>query len=154
MPVVFGVRTRLRNYAHRRLREIVAETPLIHRGPGAAEGRNQLTIADPVSLMDAILNLNGGSITIERYVTFGHGVSVLTGTHDPGLRGRDRMRMFEATGHDIVIETGAWLASNVTVLGPCRIGAHAVVAAGAVVRKDVEPGEIVGGVPAVHIGWA
>jgi acetyltransferase-like isoleucine patch superfamily enzyme len=78
---------------------------------------------------------------------------LLTGSHDPARRGQDRMTTFERQGRDIVVETGAWLASNVTVLGPCRIGAHAVVAAGAVVCRDVAPGEIVGGVPAKHIGW-
>jgi acetyltransferase-like isoleucine patch superfamily enzyme len=34
------------------------------------------------------------------------------------------------------------------VLGPCRIGEHAVVAAGSVVRADVPPYTVVGGVPA------
>ena len=51
-------------------------------------------------------------------------------------------------GRDIVIHEGAWLASNVTILGPCQIGEHAVVAAGAVVVDDVRPYTVVGGVPA------
>jgi acetyltransferase-like isoleucine patch superfamily enzyme len=51
-------------------------------------------------------------------------------------------------GRDIVVGTGAWLGSNVTVLGPCSIGAHAVIAAGAVVTGVVEAGWIYGGVPA------
>jgi acetyltransferase-like isoleucine patch superfamily enzyme len=151
---MFGIRTRARRYVHRRLREIVANTPLIYGGDGTpGPSLHRLHIADDVSLLDAILNLNGGSITIERYVLFGHGVALLTGSHDPSLRGLDRMLKVPREGRDIVIETGAWLASNVTVLGPCRIGAHAVVAAGAVVRNDVAVGEVVGGVPATHMGW-
>lgn len=50
------------------------------------------------------------------------------------------------------VEEGAWLASSVTVVGPCRIGHHAVIAAGAVMIRDVEAYEIVGGVPARRIG--
>jgi acetyltransferase-like isoleucine patch superfamily enzyme len=69
------------------------------------------------------------------------------------LRGLDRMLNVPRNGHDIVVETGAWLASNVTLLGPCRVGAHAVVAAGALAMRDVASGEIVGGVPAEHLGW-
>ena len=45
------------------------------------------------------------------------------------------------------IEDKAWLGSNVTVLPGVTIGEGAIVAAGAVVTKDVEPGTIVGGVP-------
>ena len=151
---MFGIRTRLRQHVHQRLREIVADTPLIYGGDGSgASSLYRLRIAPDVSLLDAILNLNGGCITIENHVAFGHGVAILTGTHNPDLRGSDRMLSVPRDGHDIVIETGAWLASNVTVLGPCRIGADAVIAAGAVVRRDVAPGEIVGGVPAVHLGW-
>jgi len=49
-----------------------------------------------------------------------------------------------------VIERGAWLSSNVTVLGPCTVGAHAVVGAGSVVNRDVAPLSFVAGIPAKH----
>lgn len=145
---MFGVRTRVRNHLHRRLREIVAQTPLI-----PAECRDRVSIHPSVVLND---DLNGGTITLGEWVMIASGVSLLTGRHDPAYRDRQRMLDIDhlRTGHDIVVERGAWLASNVTVLGPCRIGEYAVVAAGAVVTKDVRPGEIVGGVPAKHIGWA
>jgi acetyltransferase-like isoleucine patch superfamily enzyme len=150
---------RLRTQYHERLlpklREGLAETPLIY-GPGMSsrsEKHARVRIASNVGLNDVLLNVGGGNITLEEHVFFGHGVSLLAGTHDPGLRGVERMLVCENKGYDIVIETGAWIASNATVLGPCRIGAHAVVCAGAVVRADVAPGEIVGGVPAKHIGW-
>lgn len=47
-----------------------------------------------------------------------------------------------------VIGDGAWLARNVIVMPGIHIGAGAIVAAGAVVVKDVEPNTVVGGVPA------
>lgn len=52
----------------------------------------------------------------------------------------------------IVIEDDVWLGIGVTVLDGVRIGHGAVVAAGAVVTRDVPPGAIVGGVPARVIG--
>ena len=55
------------------------------------------------------------------------------------------------TGGDIIIEDDIWIGANVTTVGGIRIGKGAVVAAGAVVTRDVEPYTVVGGVPAVFI---
>jgi acetyltransferase-like isoleucine patch superfamily enzyme len=58
------------------------------------------------------------------------------------------MYHFPQEGYDIVIRRGAWLASNVTVIGPCEIGENSVVAAGSVVTGDVAPNCLYAGVPA------
>jgi UDP-2-acetamido-3-amino-2,3-dideoxy-glucuronate N-acetyltransferase len=47
-----------------------------------------------------------------------------------------------------VVERGATLGSGVVVLGGVRVGARALVGAGAVVTRDVPPGETVVGNPA------
>lgn len=52
---------------------------------------------------------------------------------------------------DCVIEDDVWIGSRVTVLKGVRIGRGAVIAAGAVVTRDVPPYAIVGGVPARQI---
>jgi acetyltransferase-like isoleucine patch superfamily enzyme len=54
---------------------------------------------------------------------------------------------------DIMIGRDVWLGANTVVLAGVTIGEHAIVAAGAVVTKDVPPSAIVGGVPAKIIGW-
>lgn len=53
----------------------------------------------------------------------------------------------------IVIEDDVWIGAKATVLGGVTIGRGAIIAAGAVVNKDVEPYSIVGGVPAKHIKY-
>lgn len=53
----------------------------------------------------------------------------------------------------IVIQDDVWIGAKVTVLGGVTIGRGAIVAAGAVVTRDVEPYSIVGGVPAHHIKY-
>ena len=51
------------------------------------------------------------------------------------------------TGNDV------WIGHNAIVMKNVTIGDGGVVAAGAVVTHNVAPYEIVGGVPARHIGW-
>ncbi len=78
---------------------------------------------------NALFNVSGGEITIGEYAFFGHEVAVLTGTHDVTKFGRERQTTFPRAGRDVVIEERAWVASHAMVLGPVRIGKHAVVAA-------------------------
>jgi maltose O-acetyltransferase len=57
----------------------------------------------------------------------------------------------ESTTRDVpspVIEDRVWLGANVIVLRGVRVGSGAIIAAGAVVTKDIPPNEIWGGVPA------
>ena len=85
-------------------------------------------------------------ITLRKDVFFGHDTMLLTGAHDPEKFGEERKR--SNGGGPITIEEGAWIASRAIVLGPCTIGQHAVVAAGAVVTRDVEAYTMVAGNPA------
>lgn len=141
-----ALRSRLaRSWLGKIAREAVTVHPYIF-GP-----EDRLTIGRDAVVGDALLNTIGGTIILEEGAFFGHGVSLLTGTHDTSKQGIERQAATPVEGRNILIETGAWLASNVTVVGPCRIGAHAVVCAGAVVTRDVAPGAIVAGVPAEPI---
>lgn len=49
---------------------------------------------------------------------------------------------------DVIIESDVWIGCNVTLLSGVTIGRGSIIAAGAVVNKDVPPYAIVGGVPA------
>jgi FkbM family methyltransferase len=100
---------------------------------------------------DALFNTVSGTITIEAGAFFGHGVAVLTGTHDIRVRGAARQEAYPREGRDVVIGAGAWVSSRAIVLGPCTIGADAVVSAGAVVTGDVPAATVVAGNPALPV---
>jgi maltose O-acetyltransferase len=85
-------------------------------------------------------------ITIGRNVNISGHVHIYTLEHDP------QHPRFGTQGGPVVIEDYAYIASRSTLLPGVTIGAGAVVAAGAVVTRDVEPYTIVGGVPARPIG--
>jgi acetyltransferase-like isoleucine patch superfamily enzyme len=111
----------------------------------------RLHLAATCVVNNALFNLASGTVTVQDHVFFGHHVSLITGSHDYQKFATDRMQAFPSQGNDIVIEAGAWIGSNVTVLGPCQIGQHAVIAAGAVVRGDIAPYVMAAGVPAKPI---
>jgi acetyltransferase-like isoleucine patch superfamily enzyme len=53
-----------------------------------------------------------------------------------------------SAGTGICIEDDVWIGANCTILDGVHIGQGSVIAAGAVVNKDVAPYSVVGGVPA------
>jgi UDP-2-acetamido-3-amino-2,3-dideoxy-glucuronate N-acetyltransferase len=92
-------------------------------------------------------------VTIEDEVFVGHGVLFVndkrpraTGA-DGELQSRDDWSLLPT-----VVERGASLGSGAVILGGLRIGADALVGAGAVVTKDVSPGTTVAGNPARPLG--
>lgn len=84
-----------------------------------------------------------GGITIEDDVLIGPKVSLITENHP--LNPAERKGLI---GQSIHIRKNAWIGAGATVLPGVTIGENAVVAAGAVVSKDVSDNTIVGGVPA------
>lgn len=88
-------------------------------------------------------------VEIEDEVFIGHGTLF---TNDKFPRATDESGVMK-TEKDwkllrTVVERGASLGSGSIVMGDVRIGARAIVGAGAVVTRDVGPGETVAGVPA------
>lgn len=124
------------------LAELLLETMLVFGD------RDRLSIHPTAKVNNAVLNLSSGTITVGEYSFFGHGVSVLTGSHEIEKFGAERQDAIPKEGNDITIGKGVWVASNATIVGPCTIGDHAVVGVGSVVMDDVEPYQIVAGAPA------
>ena len=113
----------------------------------------RLEIDETAKVFTCFFNVNSGRIRIGEYTFAGSNVSLLTGSHDMRLTGEMRRDAERTEDGDIEIGKGVWLASGCTVLGPCRIGDNAVIAAGAVVvpGTDVPANTVWGGVPAKQI---
>ncbi len=94
---------------------------------------------------DAMLDARNG-IIIGENVSLSMGVWIWTMEHDP------QDPYYRVKGGPVVIEDYVWISCRVVILPNLTIGKGAVVAAGAVVTKDVPPYAIVGGVPAKIIG--
>jgi acetyltransferase-like isoleucine patch superfamily enzyme len=115
-------------------------TPLyINYGKNTKIGKNVFINFDCVFL-------DLGGITIEDDVLIAPKVSLLSEGHP--LSPNDRQSL--VPGH-IHIRKNAWIGAGATILPGVTVGENAVVAAGAVVSKDVPANTIVGGVPAKTI---
>lgn len=90
-------------------------------------------------------------IFIGNKVLFGPHVTIIGGDHritDVGRFIYDVLDKHPEDDQDVHIEDDVWIGTNTTLLKGVTVGRGAVVAAGALVTKDVPPYAIVGGVPA------
>lgn len=88
-------------------------------------------------------------VEIQDEVFVGHGVTFVNDRYPRSTGAGGRLKTeADWKPETIVVERGASLGSNATVLGGVRIGAGALVGAGSVVVKDVTPRAIVAGNPA------
>ncbi len=99
-----------------------------------------------LTLGDGYMNNN---VTIDCFdaITIGHNVAISKGVT---IRDSDNHSMNgnQRISAPVVIDDNVWIGLNVTILKGGHIGSGAVVAAGAVVTKDVPQHALVGGVPA------
>ena len=88
-----------------------------------------------------------GPVTIGSHVNLAQGITVTALNHNFSEADRRIDEQGVSTGQ-VVIGDDVWIGANAVVLPNVNIGRHCVVAAGAVVTKDVPDGCIVAGVPA------
>ncbi|MDE6868501.1 MAG: sugar O-acetyltransferase [Clostridia bacterium] len=105
-------------------------------------GKN-ITVGKNVFINSGCCFQDQGGIEIGDNVLIGQQVVIATLNHD--LIPKDRANMSPAP---IKIGNGVWVGAHATILSGVTVGNGAVIAAGAVVTKDVPENAIVAGVPA------
>ena len=88
-----------------------------------------------------------GPVSIGSHVNLAQGITVTALNHNFSDT-TQRIDQQGITTRPVVISDDVWIGANAIILPGVTIGQHAVVAAGAVVTKDVPPYSVVGGVPA------
>lgn len=89
--------------------------------------------------------LNNAMIKLGDNVLVGPKVSFYTAMHPIDAKQREQWLVY---AKPITVEDNVWIGGSATILGGVTIGKNAIVGAGAVVTKDVEPNTIVVGNPA------
>ncbi len=125
----------------------VGEHPTVHPGFHCDCGKN-ISVGDNFLVNYNVVILDRGPVTIGNNVLIGPGVVISSVGHPISTKGR---RAHLARTNPVVIGDDVWIGANAVILPGVKIGNNVVVAAGAVVTKDVEDDSIVAGVPAVKI---
>lgn len=106
---------------------------------------NRLEIGDYTSIGRNTYIDARGKIEIGSSVSISPGVHIITAQHE--LNSED----FRGVRSKVIIGDYAWIGTNAIILPGIKVGKGAVIAAGAVVTKDVKNYEVVGGNPAKFI---
>jgi maltose O-acetyltransferase len=110
-----------------------------------------IRIGDDVTLNTGCSLHGEGGITIEDNVLIGPGVSIVSVNHRFDRTDLD----IRAQGYryaPVRIERNVWIGANSVILAGVTVGNGSVIAAGAIVTKDVAAMSIVGGIPAGVLG--
>lgn len=139
---IIGEGARIWHFCHVSAGAVVGEGSVlgqnVYVAPTARVGA-RCKVQNNVSLYDGV--------TLEDEVFVGPS-AVFTNVYNP--------RAFVERKHEYrptLVERGASIGANATIVCGVAIGRYAFVGAGAVVRRDVEPHAVVVGVPARKIGW-
>lgn len=117
-------------------------------------GTKNLHIGNNVSIGDKALFLcTRAKIIIGDDTMIAPHVTIITGRHRYDIQGRTMKSIQEnekrpEDDQEVVFEGDNWIGANATILQGVRVGVGAIIAAGAIVTKDVPPYTIVGGNPA------
>jgi acetyltransferase-like isoleucine patch superfamily enzyme len=137
---------------------------LFHAGKGLSLGNSCFFLCPHFEEVNQHLLIFGENVSLNRNVEIDYSGGVIIGnnvwisqnvlieTHEHVISKAPKS-LWIIKRSQLVIEDEAWIGANVIILASAnRVGKGAIVAAGAVVVKDVPDMAIVGGVPAKNIG--
>lgn len=126
---------------------LLKDNVFIHRFVSIRSFSGMITIGVGTTINSFTNIIGGGDIKIGNYVSIAPKVTIVASNHAYS----DSSKLIKEQGITclgIEISDDVWIGANAVILDGVSIGRGAVLAAGAVVTKNVEPFTIVGGVPA------
>jgi acetyltransferase-like isoleucine patch superfamily enzyme len=119
---------------------------IIYPGVWIIPGRN-LVVENEVDISKEVLITTTGGVFIGERTLIGYRTQILSANHSIPKIGERFPVSGDVCGR-VTIHKDVWIGANCVITPGVTIGEGAVVAAGSVVTKDIEPNAVVGGVPA------
>jgi len=129
----------------------IGEDTILRAGTMLLPSEGSIVIGARVSLNQYVVINGEGGVTIGDDVMIAAFCSIFSANHNID-RVDIPIRQQGMSTEGIFIENNVWLGTHCVILDGVRVGKGSVIAAGAVVNKNVGPNSIVGGVPAKLIG--
>lgn len=107
---------------------------------------HNISVGDNVSIHPLCYLDAYGGISIGNDVSIAHNCSILSTNHMWGEKNIS-IKYNKVTKGECIVEDDVWIGCGTRVLSGVRIAKRSVIAAGAVVNKNVPPNSVVGGVP-------
>ena len=106
-----------------------------------------ISFGDNVSVHPLCYLEGVGELSIGDNVSIAHNSSIMTTNHGWSDTSKP-IKYNEQTNSKVIINSDVWVGCGCRILSGVEVGARSIIAAGAVVVKNVEPNSIVGGIPA------
>lgn len=97
------------------------------------------------------LRASGGIISIGANCLISQNVSIIAANHNTEKSSHIREQEWSTNKNGVTIDEDVWVGAGSIILPGVKIGKGAIIAAGSLINKDVEPYTIVGGIPAKKI---
>lgn len=136
---------KFRNVVYRRMDMSIGKNTIINMGQLIIHPQG-ISIGNNSNINRGCILDGRGTLIIGNSVSISHRVMILSGSHQMNSHN------FSGEYLPISIDDYVWIGAGAIILNNVHIGEGAVVAAGAVVTKDVAPYSMVGGIPAKKIG--
>jgi acetyltransferase-like isoleucine patch superfamily enzyme len=120
---------------------------LIHSGSIIATYGGNIILSDQVSINPGTIIYGHGGISIGKMTRIAANCTLIAANHNFNQTDKPIMAQGLST-KGIFIDDDVWIGTHCVILDGVRVGKGSVIAAGAVVTKDVAPYSVVAGVPA------
>ena len=144
------------SHAHRRFGHVGKNVQIIP--PLNIVNHKNIYLYDNTKIERATISTTLGKFIMKQGSAAAEGLSVHTGNHMMvvgkfyrSVSNQDKLDSGKIYDFDVIVEEDVWIGCNVTLLAGSHIGRGAIIAAGAVVNKEMPPYSICGGVPAKFI---
>ena len=125
----------------------IGQRPKVWRGVWIDDCQ-KFSVGNDVTIGHSVILICGGGVTVGDRAMIGHGAQIVSSGHRIPADRHEPMRWSGPEAKPISIGSDAWIGAGAILLPGVDVGEGAVVAAGAVVTKNVPPFVIVGGNPA------